>query len=235
VRKALTRGESALVLIVVALTVFSMWTYVAYEELGKDYAALASEHEELSSRYEELNETYYRLLADYLALNESYWDLLRQPGVNITVINDRDYPSIAMELVEAANESIYLIMYILKYDPGDPADPVNELVWALGNACARGVAVNVILEGKSGVVELNQAAFDYLSGAGANVTYDAGGVTTHCKLLVVDERFVLVGSHNWTESAMWYNHEASILIESPAIARLEIEYFNRLWAEATGG
>ena len=230
--KVLTRGEIALITISILITALFMWNYVAYEELRKSYAGLEDEHEALVSRYQALNETYYRLLADYLALNESYWELLHRPGANITVINDRDYASVAMELVEAANKSIYLVVYVLKYDPGDPIDPVNDLVWALGNACERGVAVNVILEGE---VELNQAAFDYLSGVGANITYDAGGVRTHCKLLIVDELFVLVGSHNWTESAMSYNHEASVLIRSAEIARLEIEYFNELWAEATGG
>jgi len=233
--KMLTRGETALIMALIIITALFMWNYVAYEELEKSYAELEGEHEELSGRYRELNETYWRLLADYLALNESYWELLQRPEANITVINDRDYASVAMELVEAANESIYLVVFILKYDPGDPIDPVNDLVWALGNACERGVAVNVILEGRSDIIEINQAAFDYLSSVGANITYDAGGITTHCKLLIVDELFVLVGSHNWTESAMSYNHEASVLIRSAEIARLEIEYFNELWAEATGG
>ena len=233
--RALTRGEIGLVMAIMVMTGLFMWTYVSYEELAKSYVALEDEHGKLSSRYQELNETYLRLLADYLALNESYWQLLQRPEANITVINDRDYASVAMELVEAANKSIYLVVYILKYDPGDPVDPVNDLVWALGNACERGVAVNVILEGKSNIIEINQAAFDYLSSVGANITYDAGGITTHCKLLIVDELFVLVGSHNWTESAMSYNHEASVLIRSADIARLEIEYFNQLWAEATGG
>ena len=234
-RKALTRGEIGLVMIVIMVTGLFMWSYVAYEELDKSYAELKDRYEKLSSSYQALNDTYRRLLTDYLALNESYWELLQRLEVNITVINDRDYASVAMELVEAANRSIYLVVFILKYDPGDPIDPVNDLVWALGNACERGVAVNVILEGKSDVISINQAAFDYLSSVGANITYDAGGITTHCKLLIVDELFVLVGSHNWTESAMSYNHEASVLIRSAEIARLEIEYFNELWAEATGG
>ena len=171
---------------------------------------------------------YTALKTDYEELRQEYLYLLNQ-NATVLVINNQSYYEVALKLVQKANVSIYVIMYVLKYDPGDRADPANELVWALGNASARGVEVAVILEGS---VAVNQAAYDYFRAVGVNVTYDQAHVTTHCKLMIIDHRYVLVGSHNWTESALWYNNEASVLIISEEVARKEEEYFNKLWEEA---
>ena len=173
---------------------------------------------------------YMDLKADYEELRQEYFYLLNQ-NATVIIINNQSYYEIALKLVKKANVSIYVIMYVLKYDPGDKADPANELVWALGNASARGVEVAVILEGS---VAVNQAAYNYFRAVGVNVTYDSTHVTTHCKLMIIDHRYVLVGSHNWTESALWYNNEASVLIISEEVAKREEEYFNRLWEEAQG-
>ena len=200
--KAVPKSTAALGLLVVLLAAALGYFYTAYTDLKTDY--------------EELRQEYLYLL---------------NQNSTVIIINNRSYCQVALELVRAANVSIYVIMYVLKYDPGDKADPANELVWALGNASKRGVEVAVILEGS---VSVNQAAYDYLSAVGVNVTYDSPHVTTHCKLMVIDHRLVLVGSHNWTESALWYNNEASVLIVSEEVAGREEEYFNKVWEEAQG-
>ena len=179
-------------------------------------AALYSAYTELAADYEELRRKYEHLAAE----------------AAIEVVNDRDYYAVALELIESANESIYVIMFVVKYDPGDPDDPVNRLLWALGNASERGVKVAVIIEGET--AETSQKAYDYLVRAGVNATWDPEGVRTHCKLVVVDRYLTLIGSHNWTESALSYNHETSVLIRSEEAAEEEIRYFNAVWAEAKG-
>ena len=181
-----------------------------------------------------LYDAYTKLEAEYKELKHRYEELLAQ-NATVIIINDRDYFDIAEELVQEAEESIYVIMYVLKYKPGDPTYPVNRLVWALGNASARGVKVAVILEEDvyEGGAKVNQPAYDYFVKVNVNVTYDSGNVRTHCKLIVIDRLMVLVGSHNWTESALEYNHEASVLIISEEVAEREIEYFNEIWAEAS--
>ena len=42
--------------------------------------------------------------------------------------------------------------------------------------------------------------------------------TTHAKVLVVDDRHVIVGSHNWTRSALAANREWSVEIDDAVIA-----------------
>ncbi|MFC1643917.1 phospholipase D-like domain-containing protein [Candidatus Omnitrophota bacterium] len=49
--------------------------------------------------------------------------------------------------------------------------------------------------------------------------------TTHDKLIIVDSRYVVVGSHNWSIKALKQNNEASSIIDSPQLAR---EYLSRV-------
>ena len=51
------------------------------------------------------------------------------------------------------------------------------------------------------------------------VVYDPVTVTTHTKLLIIDGEISVVGSTNWTYSALEKNHEVSVLIRSPEVAR----------------
>lgn len=219
---------SAIVVLVIAL--FSYHT--AYGRLSADYEELKADYQELAGKYDSLAEDYERLQEDYQELWEDYQELLERPGVVVEVVNDGDYYPLARELVEAANESIHVIMFYFKYDPGDPEDPVNELIWAMGNATLRGVELHVILEDS---IHDNVRAYNYFARIGANVTFDKNGVRTHCKLIVVDRLYVLVGSHNLTESALWWNHEASVLIRSREVAEAFIRYFNEIWAETSEG
>ena len=61
------------------------------------------------------------------------------------------------------------------------------------------------------------------------VRYDPVGVTTHTKLLIIDGEIGIVGSTNWTYSALEKNHEVSVLIRSPEVARNLYHYFQRVW------
>jgi phosphatidylserine/phosphatidylglycerophosphate/cardiolipin synthase-like enzyme len=51
---------------------------------------------------------------------------------------------------------------------------------------------------------------------------------THTKLVVIDRRYLLIGSHNLTQSALKFNHEASVRIDSAPLAEEALVYMNSL-------
>jgi len=55
----------------------------------------------------------------------------------------------------------------------------------------------------------------------------------HNKVIVVDERFVITGSFNFSTNAEESNDENVIIIDNPEIARLYMQDFERVWALAT--
>jgi phosphatidylserine/phosphatidylglycerophosphate/cardiolipin synthase-like enzyme len=67
---------------------------------------------------------------------------------------------------------------------------------------------------------------------GVEVYLDSPRKTTHTKLVVIDQRFILLGSHNLTQSALKYNNEISILLDNPDLAREAREYMQKIIKEA---
>jgi competence ComEA-like helix-hairpin-helix protein len=61
------------------------------------------------------------------------------------------------------------------------------------------------------------------------------GDLLHHKFGVVDERAVIMGSHNWTEAADRQNDETLLVIEHPTVAAHYTREFNRLWANSRLG
>jgi phosphatidylserine/phosphatidylglycerophosphate/cardiolipin synthase-like enzyme len=54
----------------------------------------------------------------------------------------------------------------------------------------------------------------------------------HNKVIVVDERYVITGSLNFSSNAEDSNDENVIMIDNPDIARLYMQDFDRIWSLA---
>jgi len=151
-------------------------------------------------------------------------------NISVSVINDRDYFESVHALLESANSSIYLIMYMAKYYPTNPQAKSNKLYEDLIRAKNRGVDVQVVLEGGGdgfykSIKEGNTLTFNYLKKNGIDVKFDCPKQTTHAKLLVVDSSCVVVGSTNFGISSIDSNHEINIIVCSSAVAATFQDYF----------
>lgn len=62
------------------------------------------------------------------------------------------------------------------------------------------------------------------------VRQDGNGGFLHHKVIIVDERYVITGSLNFSTRAEETNDENVIIVDNPDIARLYIEEFERVWA-----
>jgi len=56
----------------------------------------------------------------------------------------------------------------------------------------------------------NPEVYNYLSQNGVNVQLDEKNDTDHMKLVIIDGYIIYIGSHNWSESSLYYNHETSV-------------------------
>ncbi|WP_237266284.1 phospholipase D-like domain-containing protein [Thermococcus cleftensis] len=178
-----------------------------------------------------LNATLNRTSESLDELREKYRDcLLEKPNTAeesppVELLVDDAYYRSVIESLRSARESIYVTMFLMKYDPTDSYDHANDLIRALVEARRRGVNVYVILENG---IEDNRAAYDYLRSNGVDVVFDSPSITLHTKMVVIDGRVVYIGSHNWSEAALDWNHEVSVRIESQEIAETLLEYFGEI-------
>lgn len=128
----------------------------------------------------------------------------------------QDYPPAALDAITRAATTVDLAMYFIILAPDHPDDPILPLVDALLAAHRRGVRVTVVVEDAK--ASENAQAVARLTAGGVLVRPDAPTTLLHAKALVVDERWVLVGSANWSRAAFAGNTEVSIALEDPSLA-----------------
>lgn len=149
-----------------------------------------------------------------------------------TLLKNRDYfPTLAKAIDDAKNE-IVMSFFLFKtngYRSNYPDRLLNHLI----RATERGVKVKVLLEiGKNSNSQINKNNTETakrLRKGGIDVSFDRPTTRTHTKVVVIDRRYTFLGSHNLTSSAMKYNNELSILIDSPKVAGETLGYINSLY------
>jgi hypothetical protein len=71
-------------------------------------------------------------------------------------------------------------------------------------------------------------AYKQLTEAGIAVHYDEVSTYTHAKAIVIDEKTVILGSTNWTQTSLERSIETDVLINSEEAARSYLEYFKTI-------
>lgn len=141
--------------------------------------------------------------------------------------NDEYQPALVRKLLEA-KERIRVVMY--QVSPRN--NPVKEILDALAAATERGVDVQVILSrgtfGNHKLERDNEAAVDYLTSRGVRARINRVPMETHAKLVIIDDRTVILGAHNWSMGALEINNELSLMIESDRPDPRPAAYFEQV-------
>lgn len=159
------------------------------------------------------------------------WQKVNLPkDYEVYIMNDRDYFSIAQKIIGAAEKNIHMIMYQIMWYNRE--NSVMRLVNLLGEKAKNGIDVKIILEYSyysESINDNNTKIKNYLERCGAKIKFDSPKITTHCKLIIVDGKIVIIGSTNWSESAFERNHECAIAICDKNLAEKYEIYFNNIW------
>ncbi|MGA7828059.1 MAG: phospholipase D-like domain-containing protein [Geobacteraceae bacterium] len=152
------------------------------------------------------------------------------PGTT-TLLMNREYGAALLSGLREARSSITISSYLFKitnFPDNMPRRIVDELI----RAHQRGVTVLVILEQSRKESDFlnreNCATAALLSRNGIEVRFDSLRKTSHAKVVLIDDRFVYLGSHNLTHSALSRNNELSVKIDSPEMARQIKKYLGQL-------
>ncbi|MEA3471292.1 MAG: phospholipase D-like domain-containing protein [Thermodesulfobacteriota bacterium] len=147
------------------------------------------------------------------------------------LLADGEYFKAMKEAVEGARSEIVMSFFLFKtngYKSSYPDMILNRLI----AAAKRGVKVKIVLERdtnrNSMISRNNRETAERLQRGGIEVLFDSPKTKTHTKVAIIDRRYVFLGSHNLTSSALKYNHELSFVIDSPEMAREALDYVNEL-------
>lgn len=167
-----------------------------------------------------------------------YEDVQADAG-NINLLTDHAYYNSLMRDLSQAEHSIVIIMYLFKATGYKSALP-DHIIGMLLKEHKQGVDITVILniDQKSNLYkradDLNEANLSVakrLEDGGIKVYFDSPHRITHAKVVIIDKRIVYIGSHNFTQSALKYNHEVSVRVVSPVFAKELSRYIDVLRQE----
>lgn len=117
-----------------------------------------------------------------------------------------------------ARRRVDIGMYVITDD--EVLDAVCRIAQS-GRIAVRVIADDSMLDGP-GLSDLQR-----MHDAGIEVLYlEDANASLHVKIAVIDDRFVLTGSHNWTTSAADRNVEDIVLLESAGLARYVRSYLD---------
>mgnify|MGYP001550209994 CR=1 FL=1 len=148
----------------------------------------------------------------------------------IFILENTKFNTLLSAKIREAKESINIAMYLFKTSDNKnnyATQLANELISAKEN----GVDVTIILENSSYNQSLNESnsyTLKKLKTAGINIRFDSLERQTHSKLVIIDNLFTFIGSHNFSHSALRINNELSLMIESEEIAAKSLEYFRTI-------
>ena len=106
----------------------------------------------------------------------------------------------------------------------------NAIAQALLRAHERGVRVQVLLDQKSS--STNRYVIELLQAARVDLRFDGEHAIAHNKVMVIDQRIVVTGSFNFTNSADTRNAENVLVLESPALAARYHANWQTHWGHA---
>ena len=147
-------------------------------------------------------------------------------------ISDREYEQAVIELIDNAKESVVVGMYHISTQL-KTNNPVKLLLNDLVEAQERGVQVRVYLNTKFPDVSyeelIGKDEFKMLEDAGCEVYFIPPGRKLHDKVVIVDSRYVVEASMNWSIIALRNNFESATLIDSPGLAKEKIARLDKIY------
>lgn len=142
--------------------------------------------------------------------------------VEVLFAPDNSPESTLVNLLDTAQDSVDFLAFSFTSDP-------------LGDAVLRAQRAGVRVQG---VMDEEQAASNAGSelasfrSAGLDVRLDGNPGQMHDKVLIIDGQVVVLGSYNFSRSANESNDENLLVIYDRDIARLFVQEFSRIYAEA---
>ncbi len=135
---------------------------------------------------------------------------------DVAFLSNEEYLPVLRETIRRAKQRIDIQMYLIRPGLSD-YNPVKTIFAELGDARKRGVQVSVLFD--SHFAEDNSAAKEQLRREGVwDVRFDDENVTNHRKMVMIDDETVIVGSQNWSISALAASNETAVYVNNRRVA-----------------
>ena len=140
--------------------------------------------------------------------------------IQISSIIGSQFPKVVIPKIDAAKTSIKIIVFDWRWYPNEPGNPCQLFNQSIVRAVHRGVRVSVVTN--------NNDIVRTLKDIGAEAKKLILKKLVHAKLMLIDDKTVIIGSHNYTQSAFTMNYEISSMYEDLQSAQSFLKFFENL-------
>lgn len=134
----------------------------------------------------------------------------------------KEFSEKVIPLIDQTKKSIDIIVYDWRWYP----DQIGSAIQKFNNAIIRVKKKNIRVR----VITNSQHIINLLSQNKVQAKKLLSSKTVHAKLMIIDSKTAILGSHNYTMNAFTVNYEVSVIIQDEkCVKRLEI-FFKNLWS-----
>ena len=131
---------------------------------------------------------------------------------------DKTIESAIIPLIDNAEKYIYIPIFVITH---------KNMCKSLIEAQKRGVDVRIILDATS--IRARNSTHNYLRNNGIKLKTENYAGKMHSKSIIIDDKYVVTGSMNFSNSGENKNDENTVIIENPRLAEFYKGYFEFLW------
>lgn len=146
----------------------------------------------------------------------------------MVILWDEKFRAAVLREINMANKKILIATFLCDYKPSKKVRHIDAIIEALVRAQERGVRVRVVLnrgEQDGNLKRINLTAMRAMERKGIYAAWSKKGRRWHGKIIIIDGRLSIIGSHNLSENSLSRNGEASILIEGEVTGAYAEEKF----------
>jgi len=132
-----------------------------------------------------------------------------------------DFPKQIIPLINDAKTTIKIIVFDWRWYPNDLGSTCQLFNRSIINASKRGVHIMALtnIGEVINVLKLN----------GIQAKKPLSKRLLHSKLMIIDNKIIVIGSHNYTQSAFTMNQEISIILKAKNGFDRFVSYFDKVW------
>ena len=161
--------------------------------------------------------------------------MIGQTPSKIIPLYDEDFSNIVTKLINEAKKKIYITTYKLEPRKGLKAQRINTLIKSLFDANVRKADIRILLnfyENHKATSNINWYAARIFQRNGIVIRYVGSGRTLHQKLFLIDDLYIIIGSHNLSVQSLAQNIELSLLLQDDMIYKEAEMKFLQHWETA---
>lgn len=146
-----------------------------------------------------------------------------------------DYAYTLLDLIRHTSTSIDILAYVVKFNMYKKSDKALLIFLALKSFPGNPHNIRIILDYPKlhkPNYHPNRFSTRRFKEANFNVRYLHSGDTQHAKLIILDQKTVIFGSHNFTTRSVINRYDISLLADEPHLLSNLTNYFNLLWQQS---